>query len=74
MHSYNHEESGVAIHHNGDYSGDALVHLPANTKVELRTASDGMQYWEIEIPCAPLAQFSRWATLSEVTQMLEGLQ
>lgn len=74
MITYRHDETGVRIHHNGDYSGDALVHLPAGTKVEKRTAVDGTEYWEIEMPCAPLAQFSRWATLSEVTQVLEEMQ
>lgn len=74
MRTYSHDESGIRIHHNGDYSGNALVHLPAGTKVEIRKDFDGTEYWEIEMPCAPLAQFSRWATLSEDTQALEDMQ
>jgi hypothetical protein len=74
MITYEHDETGVTIHHNGDYSGEALIHLRQRPEIRELHAFDGQVFYEIEIPCAPLAQFSRWATLSEVTRVLEDMQ
>jgi hypothetical protein len=74
MHRYWHEEAGVMIHHNGDYSGDAFVVLREKPEIEEIDEPDGSKSYSITLPCAPLAQFSRWATLSEVTRVLEDMQ
>lgn len=73
MHTYHHDETNISIHHNGDYSGDALVVFQEQPVIEEHTGVEGT-YYVLRVPCAPLAQFARWAVLSEVVSAVEELQ
>lgn len=75
MHSTDHESSGTTIHHNGDYSGNAIINVANEPKVFQGFRPDGTTYWSIEgIPCEALAQIGRAAAISEIVNFLEGMQ
>lgn len=72
MHTFRHDPTGLTIHHNGDYSGDALV-LVSESSLERCSDSDGRVYYEMTVPCAALVAFSREAVLDAAVVALEGL-
>lgn len=77
MHTYSHDASGVTIHHDGDYGGDAIVVLPLD-KLEIETergVGDSSKIYMVikGLPTEAFANFGRKATLDQVTEAVEGL-
>lgn len=77
MHSFHHQSSGVNIHHNGDYSGEAKIMIPASIidgkplsgLVELD--ADG-NLW-VDVPCVALVAFSFAAAITKVINVIEDV-
>lgn len=59
MHTFLHrgEDEVVSIHHNGDYSGDAVINYQGKT---------------FAVPCAALVAFSRAAITDRLIEIIEG--
>lgn len=70
MHSFHHNKTEITIHHNGDYSGDAIIVLPSKFDRQIHRV-DGST--EIQLPASVLVEFSRQATIDEITGLLEEL-
>lgn len=72
MHSYNHPETGVTIHYNGDYSGNAVVSIELGDGMKrMPELGDGRLL--LYVPAAALAGFSRESTIKLAIQALEDL-
>lgn len=74
MHTYHSDEHGVTINYNGSRTGEAIVTVKERPEIEEMVGPDGVAYYSFRMPCEPLAQFSRWSVLSEVTSVLEEMQ
>lgn len=64
MHTFGHEN--VTIHHNGDYSGDAIV-LVENE------SDKGVVSNEFRIPCEALVNFSKAGIINQIISKLEQM-
>jgi hypothetical protein len=73
MRSYHSEDPWMRIHHHGDMSGEALIFVRDMPMPVLHHDERGEAYWEITLPCKPLAEFSRRATISEVVSLVENM-
>lgn len=75
MHSTYHEETGVQIFHNGDYSGDVIIEIPMTTeaKAELTDAGTPNASLTITMPAAPLLALARKAMISDIIEKLEQM-
>ena len=72
MHYFAHEETGVTINFNSDYSGDAMVTLPVGYDIDVVYEEGGRT--EVKIPAKALAEFSRHATVRELVSKLEDME
>lgn len=78
MHSFTHENTGVTIHHNGDYSGEAKIMIPARYLNDrpweeiFDVDSHGTLTINV-IPAAALAALSHSAVISQVISAVENL-
>lgn len=67
MHSFHFTEPGtgrdVHIHHHGDYSGDAIVVVQADSETVL----------ECKVPCAALVQFAGEAARNKIIAAIEDV-
>jgi hypothetical protein len=70
----------VYIHHNGDYSGDALINVPEEMWEQILASvrmfdrvTDLKTRVEFALPAKLLAKFSRVATLTEAVDALEDM-
>lgn len=78
MHSFTHKNTGVTIHHNGDFSGEAKVIVPAalidgKPLSELVELDDQGNLWINVIPAIALAAVSHTATIDQIIGMLERM-
>lgn len=72
------DDQMVYIHHNGDYSGDAIVNVPVTVWDQIIVSSEmspssGGQRVEFKLPAKLLADFSRNATVHEVIGVIEDM-
>lgn len=79
MHSYHHLDTDIIIHHNGDYSGQSKIMIPASI-IDKHDLSEivhldehGNLWIEDVVPAVVLADFSYDATISHVISALENL-
>jgi hypothetical protein len=65
MHSKQYEREGITVHHNGDYSGDAIIVVHEGF---------GRQEGEIHVPCAVLLDFGGEAMRDKIISAIEDVQ
>lgn len=80
MHSFHDAPSGINIHHNGDYSGEAKIVIPASV-IDKRSLSDlvrldtrGNLWIDDLIPAAVLVRFAHDAVMQRMIAALENLE
>jgi hypothetical protein len=80
MHTFDHEPTGITIHHNGDYSGRAKISIPMEllddgerTQPDHIYIEDGKLWLDDIIPASTLASFGWAAAVRYVTAEIENL-
>jgi hypothetical protein len=78
VHSFTHKNTGVTIHHNSDFNGEARVVVPAalvdgKSLSELVELDDQGNLWINVIPAIALAAVSHTATIDQIIGVLEQL-
>lgn len=74
MHSFHDEVTNITIHHDGDYGGEARIMLPkwlGIGKIEKATIQ-GIEFYDIRLPCRVLAEFSESATVTKIVSSIES--
>jgi hypothetical protein len=80
MHSFHDQETGITIHYNGDYSGEAKIVIPADIVdglplSELVKLDDQGNLWITDlIAVGALQRFAHTATIGRAITALENLE
>jgi hypothetical protein len=76
----NDEAFEVAMHHNSDFSGEAIISIPTsmctidlNETAERLFPGRGQQRYEIRLPAEFLKMIGRGATINEIISHLEDM-
>jgi hypothetical protein len=74
------DDQMIYVHHNGDYSGDAILNVPrdlyyalARSVVTSTNPVTHKERVEFKLPAKLLADFSRQATVREVIDVVENM-
>lgn len=73
------DDQRVYIHYNGDYSGDAILNIPAQVWMQMiqstaeLSAKQPYGRVEFKLPARMLADFSRSATVEEALSVIQNM-